>query len=40
MTGELYQVTNNLRPSNELSDDYEPDFQQILVKEARQRQLN
>ena len=40
MTGQLNQVTNNSRQSNELSDDDEPDLQQILIEEARQRQLN
>ena len=37
MTGQLNEVTNNSRPNNELSDDDEPDLQQILVEEARQR---
>ena len=36
MTGQLNQVTNNSRPSNVLSDDDEPDLQQILVEEACQ----
>ena len=40
MTGQLNQVTNNSRPSNELSDDDELDLQQILVEEACQRWLN
>ena len=40
MTGQLNQVTNNPRPSNALSDDDEPDLQQILVEEACQRRLN
>ena len=40
MTGQLHQVTNNTRQSNKLSDDNEPDLQQILIKEARQRRLN
>ena len=40
MTGQLNQLTNNSRPSNELSDDDEPDLQQILIEEARQRWLN
>ena len=40
MTGQLNQVTNNSRPSFVLSDDDEPDLQQILVEEARQRRLN
>ena len=40
MTGQLNQVTNNSRPSNELSDDDEPDLQQILVEEACQRRWN
>ena len=37
--GQLNQLTNNLRPSNEISDDDEPGLQQVLIKEARQRQL-
>ena len=40
MTGQLNQVTNNLRPSNELSDNDEPDLRLILIEEAHQRQLN
>ena len=40
MTGQLNQVSNNLRPSNEVSVDDEPDLQQILVEEACQRWLN
>ena len=40
MTGQLNQVTNNSRQSNELSDDDEPDLQQILIEEACQCQLN
>ena len=40
MAGQLHQVSNNSRPSNELSDDDEPHLQQVLVDEARQRQLN
>ena len=40
MTGQLNQVTNNSRPRNVLSDDDEPDLQQILVEEACQRWLN
>ena len=39
-TGQLNQVTSNSRPSNELSDDYEPDLQQILVEEACKHWLN
>ena len=35
MTGQLDLVSNNSRPSNELSDDDEPDLQQILIEEAR-----
>ena len=38
MTGQLNQVTKNSRPSNELSDDDEPDLQQVLIEEAHQRQ--
>ena len=37
---QLNQVTNNSRQTNELSDDYESDLQQVLIKEARQRRLN
>ena len=33
-------MTNNSRPSKALSDDDEPDLQQILVEEAYQHQLN
>ena len=40
MTGHIDQVCNNSRPNNELSDDNEPNLQQILFEEARQRQLN
>ena len=40
MTGQLNQVTNNSRPSNALSDDDEPDLQQVLIEEACQRRLN
>ena len=40
MTGQLNQVTNSARQINELSDDDEPDLQQILIEEARQRRLN
>ena len=40
MTGQLNQVTNNSRKSNELSDDDEPDLQQVLIEEACQRRLN
>ena len=40
MTGHIDQVSNNSRPNNELSDDNEPNLQQILFEEARQRQLN
>ena len=40
MTGQLNQVTNNARPSNELSGDDEPDLRQVLIEEARQRWLN
>ena len=40
MTGQLNQVTNNSRQSNELSDEDEPDLQQVLIEEARQRRLN
>ena len=40
MTGQPHQVSNNSRPSNELSDDDELDLQQILVEEACQRRLN
>ena len=40
MTGQLNQVTNNPRQSNELSDDDEPDLQQVHIEEARQSQLN
>ena len=40
MAGQLNQVTNNSRPSNALSDDDEPDLQQILIEEAYQRRLN
>ena len=40
MTGQLNQVTDNSRPSNALSDDDEPDLQQILIEEAGQHQLN
>ena len=37
MTGQLNQVSNKSWQSNELSDDDEPDLQQILIEEARQR---
>ena len=40
MIGQLNQVTNNSRPSNELSDDDEPDLQQVLIEEAHQHWLN
>ena len=40
MTVQLNQVTNNSGPSNELSNDDEPDLQQILVEEAHQYRLN
>ena len=40
MTDQLNLEKNNTRPSNELDDDDEPDLQQILVEEARQRWLN
>ena len=40
MTGQLKQVSNNSRQSNELSADVEPDLQQTLVEEAYQRWLN
>ena len=40
MTGQLNQVTNNSRLSNALSDDDEPDLQQILIEEDCQHQLN
>ena len=40
MTGQLNQVTNISRPSNELSEDYEPDLQQVLIEEARQHWVN
>ena len=40
MTGQLNQVSNDSRPSNELSDDDKPDLQQILIEEACQCQLN
>ena len=40
MTGPLHQVTNNSMPSNALSDDDEPDLQQVLIEEAHQRRLN
>ena len=40
MTGQLNLVTNNSRQSNELSDDDEPDLQQILIEEGYQCQLN
>ena len=33
ITGQLNQVTNNSRPSNALSDDDEPNLQQLLVEE-------
>ena len=36
MTGQLNQVTNNSRSSNVLSDDDEPDLQQVLIEQARQ----
>ena len=35
-TGQLNQVSNNSRQSNELNDDDEPDLQQILIEEALQ----
>ena len=31
MTGQLNQVSNNSKQSNEVSDDDEPDSQQILI---------
>ena len=40
MTDQPNQIPNNSRPNNELSDDDEPDLQQILVEDACQRQLN
>ena len=40
MTGQLNQVSNKSTQSNELSDGDEPDLQQILIEEARQRRLN
>ena len=40
MTGQLNQVSSIARESNKLSDDDEPDLQQILIEEARQRRLN
>ena len=40
MTGQLNQLTNNLRPSNEISDDDEPGLQQVLIEKAHQRWLN
>ena len=36
MTGQLNQVSNNSRQSNVLSDDDEPDIQQILIEEPCQ----
>ena len=39
MTGQLNQVTNNSRKSNGLSDDDEPDLQQVLIEDARQRRV-
>ena len=39
-TGQLNQVSNTSKQSNELSDDDEPDLRQILVEEARQRMFN
>ena len=40
INGQLDQVSNNSRPSNDISDDNELDLQQILIEEARQRRLN
>ena len=40
MTGQLNQVISNSRPNNALSDNDEPDLQQILVEEACQYWLN
>ena len=41
MTGQLNQVSNNSRQSNELvSDDDEPDLQQLLIEESHQCRLN
>ena len=40
MTGELNQLTNNSRPSNESSDDDEPDLQKVFIEEACQHLLN
>ena len=40
MTGQLNQVSNKSNQSNELSDGDEPDLQQILIEETRQRRLN
>ena len=40
MTGQLNQVLNNSRQSNELSDDDEPYLQQIFIEEACQHLLN
>ena len=40
MSGQLNQVSNNSRQRNELSDNDEPDLQQLLIEEACQRLLN
>ena len=40
MTGQLNQVSKNSRQSNELSNNDEPDLQQILIEEACQHWLN
>ena len=34
MTGQLDELSNNLMPSKELSDDYEPGIHQILIEES------
>ena len=40
INGQLDQVSNNSRPSNDISDDNELDLQQILIEEACQCWLN
>ena len=39
MTGQLNQVINNSRPSNALSNDDEPDLQQIRLLNLKQTKL-
>ena len=39
-TCQLNQASHDSRPSNKLSDDEEPDLQQILIEKVHQCRLN